>query len=183
MRRILRTWLPLAILATAIDGSIYIVAQQQLRLGANDPQFQMAQDAAASLAAGQSPQAAVPTGMVDMARSRAPYLIVFDDSGRALASSGQIDNRTPSVPDGVFENVRRTGLESVTWQPTREARGAAVIVRYLGAHPGFVLAGRSLRAVEERVDKIRLDVALLWIGTLAVTFLAAAVLAMTLPDG
>ncbi len=35
---------------------------------------------------------------------------------------------------------------------TPGVRNAVVVVRYGGEHPGFVLAGRSLREVEQRVS-------------------------------
>ncbi len=42
----------------------------------------------------------------------------------------------------------------MTWQPERRVRIATVVVRYEGRESGFVLAGRSLREVEERVRRI-----------------------------
>ena len=52
LKNILRYWLPLAAVTTLLCGLIYLAVQQSLRWGANDPQIQMAEDAAAALAAG-----------------------------------------------------------------------------------------------------------------------------------
>ena len=41
-----------------------------------------------------------------------------------------------------------------------------------GGADGFVLAGRSLRVVEERVDGLTSIAGLGWIGTMAATFIA-----------
>ena len=49
---------------------------------------------------------------------------------------------------------------------------AAVIVHHGGAHPGFVLGGRSLREVEKRVDDLTFEVFVGWIVTLLTTFAA-----------
>ncbi len=67
----MRSWLPLAAAIVLLAGIVYVSGQQLLRQGAHDPQFQMAEDAAAALGNGQ----ALPgTGQVDMANSLAPYL-------------------------------------------------------------------------------------------------------------
>ena len=42
MRNILRHWFPLAVVATAFCGLVYVAVQQELRQNANDPQIQMA---------------------------------------------------------------------------------------------------------------------------------------------
>src|SRR5258708_5293251 len=59
----------------------------------------------------------------------------------------------------------------VSWQPilgiTRGVRIAAVVERVGGAHPGFVLAGRSLREVEVREAHVRQMAGLTWIGMIA----------------
>jgi hypothetical protein len=58
---ILKHWLLLAIVLTGLIGLVYVAVQQDLRQGANDPQIQMAEDALAKLANGQSVQNVVPS--------------------------------------------------------------------------------------------------------------------------
>lgn len=168
----LRQWLPIAVVATLLTGLAYVVGQQVLRQSANDPQVQMAEDAAAALSAGQSPQAVAPQTVVDMARSLAPYLIVYGDDGRVLAASAQLNGQAPPPPPaGVFEYVREHGLERVTWQPRSDVRVAAIVIRYSGTTSGFVVAGRSLREVERRTSSLfRLSMV-----ALAVTLFVSAV--------
>src|SRR5450759_5247636 len=72
------TFLPLAVLATLLAGLVYGVAQQGLRSGANDPQLRLAEDAARALDAGGDPSAVVGQGMVDVAASLAPFVVVYD---------------------------------------------------------------------------------------------------------
>ena len=43
------SWLPLAVAIIIMSGLVYVVAQQNYRLTANDPQIQIAQDIAAAL--------------------------------------------------------------------------------------------------------------------------------------
>jgi hypothetical protein len=58
-RRMVLAFVPLAVLATCLAGLIYVVVQQDLRTGANDPQRQLAEDAATKLNAGVAPSAIV----------------------------------------------------------------------------------------------------------------------------
>jgi hypothetical protein len=172
--RALRLWLPAAAVATVAAGLIYGEVQQDLRSSANDPQIQMAEDAAATLDGGASPDQVLPPGKVEIARSLAPYLMVFDKQGRLLASSATVDGAQPEYPKGVLDGVAAGRREEVTWQTASGVRSATVAVAYKN---GFVVAGRSLRAVEERENNAELIAAAGWIGMLGATAMAALVAA------
>jgi hypothetical protein len=159
-------WLPLVALTTVFCALVYVVAQNNLRSNANDPQIQMAEDAAFAFANGITPQL---LDKVDMAKSIAPYLIVFDDSGKVLSSSATLDGQTPLPPSGVFPDGKSKGELRFTWQPQTGVRSAAVLVHYSGKDSGFVLAGRSLREVEKREDSLAQLVALGWLAATVVT--------------
>jgi hypothetical protein len=173
IRRILRQWVPLAIAVTGLCGLVYLAVQQELRQNANDPQIQIAEDAAAVLEGGASPESVVPAGTVDIGRSLSPFLMVFDDRGAVAGSSAELHGRTPEFPGGVLDYVRTHGEDRVTWQPEEGVRIAAVVVRFQGASPGFVLAGRSLREVETREDGALLEAAAACLTLLAATLVAA----------
>jgi hypothetical protein len=166
IKSILRHWLPLAVVITAMSGLVYLAVQQALRQGANDPQIQMAEDAAAVLARGGSVESVLPTAQVDLAQSIAPFIMVFDDTGTPLASSGQLHGQMPTIPAGVFEYVRRHGEDRITWQPEPGVRQAIVMVSYTGDRSGFVLAGRSFREIERREDQALLEAGAAGIVTL-----------------
>ena len=53
-----------------------------------------------------------------MAASLAPYLIVFDDAGRPIASSARLAGAPPVPPPGVFDYTRAAGEDRITWQPS-----------------------------------------------------------------
>jgi len=162
----LRGFLPLAAAITLIIGLVYLVAQQVVRQGANDPQIQMAEDAAAALSAGNGlPE--VPA--VDIATSLAPYLIVFDTQGNPVSGSTRLHGNLPTVPPGTLFYAQQHGQNRVTWQPERGVRSAAVIVPVKGAHPGYVLAGRSLAETERRTNGLISLVAAGWLITIGAT--------------
>lgn len=171
----LELFAPAVVGGTVLALLVSVAVQQDLRQSANDPQIQMAEDLAADLSRGTDPHTAAPVRRVNIAWSLAPFIIVFDEAGKPTASSAELDGHVPIVPSGVFEFVRRHGEERLTWQPRQGVRIAAVLVRYGGPHPGFVLAGRSLREVERREDALRNHVAMAWLlmmlGVGSTTFL------------
>ena len=165
------SWLPIGIAVTLLSFLVYGVVQQTIRLSANSPQIQLAEDAAVNIVRGASPQAVIPKDNVDMAASLSPYMIVYDDQGNILASSVELDGKVPVLPSGVLAQAREQEVR-VTWQPRVGVRSAAVIVRFVGDKPGFVLAGRSLREVEKLEDVILRDVFMGWVVTMVVTLVA-----------
>ncbi len=164
LRAVLALFLPLAFVITFGCGLAYGVEQQALRSGANSPQLQMAEDAAAALDAGAPPSSLVTAHAVDVATSLSPFLVVFDTSGSVLATDGVLDGHDPVPPAGVLEGARQHPPDTVTWQPRSGVRIAQVSVPWRG---GTVLAGRSLREVERRIDQLLALVAAAWLAGIA----------------
>jgi hypothetical protein len=176
LKTILKYWLLTAIIICGLCGIFYAIIQQELRSNADDPQIQMAEDAATQLASGQQVQSIVSAQKVDIATSLAPYIIIFDNTGKPIASSAQLDGQTPTIPTGVFDSVRQNGEDRITWQPQPGVRSAIVITQFKGANSGFVVAGRSLREVEIREDDALHTTLIFMVGMLLVTFVATAIL-------
>jgi len=166
VRRVLLKWLVLAALTTAVSGTVYLTAQQLLRQLANDPQVQMAHDAAGLLETGRTADIVAAGPPIDFSRSLAPFITVVSDDGRVLASTGQLHGAARVVPSGVLDEARRTGEDRISWRPEPGVRVAAVVVPYRGATGGFVIAGRSLDETEERVTQFAHLIGLAWALTL-----------------
>ena len=166
----------MAVVVTGLSWLIYAVAQQNIRYSADDPQIQIAEDTAAKLTGGQQAQNIMPSEKVDIAKSLAPYIIVFDTTGKPVAASAQLDGQIPTIPPGVFDYVRQNGEDRITWQPQPGVRSAVVVTQFKGANSGFVLAGRSLREAEKREDDLMQIFLIGWIGMLLVTSVATAIL-------
>jgi len=181
MARVMRRWLPVAAAVTCVCGLVYAAVQQDLRRGADDPQIQMAEDAARAIEQGTPAEARVSDETIAIERSLAPFVAVFDDRGEILKSSGMLHGRAPRLPAGVLEYVRRHGEDRITWQPERGVRVAAVVARCAGERPCFVLAGRSLREIEKREAAILLMAFLAWVVAMAASLVAAAVVEALLP--
>ena len=163
LKDIFRQWLPIAAVTTALCGLVYVAVQQVLRHSANDPQIQMAEDAAQALARDGTIETVLPAAKIEIAQSLAPFLTIFNTAGEPLASSGVLHGEPLHLPPGVFNYVRQHGEERVTWQPERGVRMASVVVRFDGAKPGYVLAGRSLREVEKREAQVGFQAGVAWL--------------------
>lgn len=167
--RALKLWFPFAVVVTAFCALVYVVAQQSLRLGANDPQIQMAEDAAAALDQGRSMQSVLPAVQVEFSTSLAPFLAVYDLNGKPVAASGLLNGSLPQYPIGALQSSRQSGENRVTWQPSPSVRIASVAVPY---RDGYVVAGRSLREVEMRESQAELFAGATWLLALVVLFAA-----------
>jgi len=182
LKNILRHWLPLVVVIVLLCGLVYLTVQQSLRMGANDPQIQMAEDAATTLAAGGTPVSILPTTQLDISNSLAPFLVVYSDAGEPLASSGLLNGAAPLLPAGIFDYTRLKGEDRVSWQPKSGVRVAAVVVAYGGSHPGFVLAGRSLREVEIRESQVEQITGIAMLVTLAGSLFVVVLSELILPE-
>jgi hypothetical protein len=77
MKNIIKAWLPLIVIISALCLLSYTTVQQALRQGLNDPQIQMAEDAAYALDHGKTIEDVIPGEIIDMDRSLAPFFIIF----------------------------------------------------------------------------------------------------------
>ncbi|HVZ58299.1 MAG TPA: hypothetical protein VG935_00895 [Patescibacteria group bacterium] len=171
----LKRMVPLFVLITCLTGLIYLVAQQNLRLTANDPQIQMAEDTAAKLTTDQDTVQVTSLPRIDMRQSLAPFIITFDATGKVVSSSGEIAGQVPTPPQGVFAYAKEHEEDRFTWEPQTGVRIAAVVRQYNGRTSGYVLAGRSLEEVEKREDILFQQVGLAWVVTIVLTMLAVLI--------
>ena len=176
IRNLAKSWLPLAVVIIFLSAVIYTTVQQNFRMDANDPQIQLAEDAAAALENKQPLDTVIPAGKVDIATSLAPYLVYYATDGKPKAGSGTLHSSLPEFPAGVFEYTRQNKEDRLSWQPEAGVRSATVIVAVDGGSGGYVLAGRSLREVEKRVDNLTLLVGAGCAGTLVATLILCILL-------
>lgn len=157
---ILRRFLPLSVLATCIVGLLFLTLQQNLRIGANDPLIQLAEDTAADLSTSMDTVQITKLPRVQIGESLSPFVIVYNADGKAISASGELDGRIPTLPSGVLSYAKEHDDNRLTWQPKSGVRIAAVVKHFTGRTEGYVLAGRSLREVEKREDTLFEKIAL-----------------------
>ena len=171
---LIRTWLPLALAGTIIMVTVYVVVQQTIRQSANDPQIQLAEDGAASLANGFSPYSLIGNVKVDIGNSLAPFVTIYDESGQVVASTGYLGGQVPVVPKGVLDFAKTHDDDRLTWQPASTTRLAAVVKYYSGKNSsGYIVAARSLCEVEVREGFVELAVGAAWVALLVAMFMVS----------
>jgi len=167
---VLKLWFPLAVTITLICGIVYIVVQQNYRLTANDPQTQMANDAANAVSKGTDPKTLITNPPLELSTSLSPYLIIYNETGESVASGVILNGEIPKLPSGVLAFVKNHGEDVITWQPRGGIRQAVVIRKTTGDKLYFVTAGRSLRKTEERISLLAKQVEFGWICSLIILF-------------
>jgi hypothetical protein len=126
-----------------------------LRRTANQPQTAMVDQYASRMAGGEKPEDVISPRSIDLQQSLEPFAIFYNDQGAPVRANGYLNQTVPTPPPGVFNYLRAHGSDAITWQPQPGVRIAAVLRRVAGPNPGFLLAGRSLREVEEQESDFR----------------------------
>jgi hypothetical protein len=134
------------VLITIIFGTIYVIEQQSLRISANSPQIQIAEDAAVALNNGTNP-VSFANNRIDIGQSLSPFIIIYNKSGNVVSGDGYLNNKIPKPPLGVLKQSKNKDYNFVTWQPQGNVRVASVSV---SARNYYVLSGRSLKEVEKQ---------------------------------
>lgn len=129
-----------------IFGTIYGAVQQAQRRDANYPQIQLAQDTATQIDSNKDPHIASLFTPVDISKSLAPFVIVYDQKGNVVSGSGYLGKEIAKVPLDVLQASRGKAYDAVTWQPESDVRIASVTV---AAKSYYVMSGRSLAEVEK----------------------------------
>ena len=167
-RQNVRIWIIAVVIGWGVTLFTFVAIQQSLRQGLNAPQLQMAEDTAAQLNSGTSPQSAVPPVKVDESTSLAPFVTVVDQHMHVLASSGSIGSVVPLPPASAFPDSQTRHSNWFTWQHDNNTlRDATVIVPFHhGNESGYVLAARSMSQVESTIGHIAVLAVLTLLGVL-----------------
>ena len=145
----------------------YVATQQNYRQSLNDPQIQIAEDAVQALQGGAAILDLVPNDKVDINASLKPFLIIYDTEGNPIAGNGYLGGQVMQTPFGVFQNAKNWGENRRTLEPLGDVRIASVVIPFTGREAnGYVLAGRNMREVENRIGVLSLHMILLWGATM-----------------
>ena len=166
-----KRFIPFGVTITLTFCFVYLIVQQELRLGANDEVVLIAEDVSSALGQGTPYAAFTSPRPVNIATSLSPYVIVFDEQKKMQSGSGVLDGAIPRPPSGVFDYVRSHHEERVTWMPKPGLRIALIGKYHAGVNPGYVFAGRSLREVEQRIEALSVFALLAWLATIVSSFL------------
>jgi hypothetical protein len=164
----------LSIVAFVLAFGGYAVMHLTIRHSANQPQRQMADDAARMYSIADR---VTVTGAprVELSHSLEPFTIAYDENGKVINSDAALNGVVPAPPAGVFACARQYGSNELTWQPRRDVRLAIVVRHFTGAHySGFVLVGRSLATAEQGEMIARWAALMGWIAIVVLLTLSAS---------
>ena len=159
MHRVI-AWLTAAIIVTMIFGSAYVTLQQLGRRGANDAPTAAA--AARVEVIGSPAPSAQP---LELNPDSGVFVIVYGEDNKPTSGTAALHGSLPVLPDGVLEAARRTGSDAVTGQPEPGLR-MAVVARPAGEQ--VVVAGQSLKPVEDRSWMVLIFLSTAWLGSMIV---------------
>ncbi len=165
-----RLVLPL-ILATFLSCLLFAAVRQTFRAGADDPQIQIAEDAATALEIGVEPRSLLPGLQTEVERSIAPFIAVYDQAGVPIVSSALLDGGLPKLPSSVLDGPLQKRL---TWTPEPGVHIALVVQPYSGQKSGFVAVGRSLRETNRRTMAAAVTIIAGWLLTVGALVAADA---------
>lgn len=173
----MRIWIPIAIAVTGLCAVSFGTVQQLYRQTLNDPQVQIAEDAAFALESGAKPATLIASSTkINIATSLRAFTVVYDKDLNPIVWSGEYEKKPPQPPRGVFEQAKGPegtgpGENRVTWQPDEDTRFAVVVVHVLNTD-GYVLSGRNMREAEARMWDMQAIIGIAWLLILAATLLA-----------
>ncbi|MEI8216526.1 MAG: hypothetical protein WCF96_05455 [Eubacteriales bacterium] len=172
-KKIIAIWVMMIFIVTFNCILVYIVAQQTLRLGANELPAQFAIEASTELQNGKSIDLIIPKEKMDVSKGLNTFVMIFDRNKNIVESSGILDNVKPSYPKGVLEYVDKNNESRVTWQPQDGLRFASVAIKY---ENGYVVAAKSLSETEKLIDKLGGLIFLAWLACIMFITIALSII-------
>ncbi|HMJ47644.1 MAG TPA: hypothetical protein VK498_09950 [Ferruginibacter sp.] len=161
---------------TIVMAVIYLTAQQIYRTNLDDPQVQLVQDTEMKLNQGVPLTSILPLDTVQINESLRPFIVLYDNNGMPIQSTGFLDKYMPRVPKGVLEFTKAHDEYRVTWQPRKGVR-MAMVIRYTNYPPvAFIAAGRSMQEVENRSLRMGSLVFKAWVICLLLVIISAITL-------
>lgn len=171
-QKLMVIWLIIMFLVTFTSSLVYLVAQQSIRLGANETPMQLAIDTSLKLENGQN-EGLFSSDKLDISKSLSPFLLIFDSNKNLVNTSAVIGNTKPNYPKGVLESVDKNGTDKVTWQTQSGLRFATVAIK---TNSGYIVTGQSLAEPEKLIDHIGKLVLEAWFACAFFLFVALVII-------
>ncbi|HSZ84839.1 MAG TPA: hypothetical protein VK787_02350 [Puia sp.] len=85
---------------------------------------------------------------IDLAKSLDFFAVLYNKDVDVIRSSASLNNKNPVLPKGVFDVVKISGEDRVTWQLQKNVRIAMIIIKINPAPVNYAAVGLSLRETE-----------------------------------
>jgi hypothetical protein len=149
------SWLAIVGASTLVLGGAYAMVQQSTRLGLDEGPLQGSIFYSQQLKDGTlDPANLSSSSKTDLSAETASFAIITDSNLHVLGSDAELNGQTPLPPKGVFDYAKANGSNTITWQPSDNARLAIrvipVEISTLNTK-GFLVIGQSLKPAEKRI--------------------------------
>ena len=159
-------------------GTTYLVGERIERENADVASRELVATVVGELKSGQTATyESLP--LVDLATGLNPFVLIFDETDRAIAGTGFLRGKLGTVSRGILADTRAAGTRLIAWQPEPGLRFATVQVAVDGY---VVVAGQSLKPSEENTEDLGMQMAAAWLS-LIVTVAAGLIMVWILAPG
>lgn len=162
---------PWFVAITLLSGMFFLLAQQIVRIGANESVVQLAEDLARRISQDTTLPQEFPPQKIEFSKSLATFLYLFDANKALVGTTASLNNGTAIIPTGVLQKAHDKGENRVTWQPSKGVRIALVATYFKGKSEGYIAVGRNLREAERLIDTLFTLAGIGWATTLLLTFI------------
>lgn len=160
----------LVLLITVIFGAIFGTGQQVLRGDSDYPQVEVVQQVQGIIEQGVPLDVIVNSEeAINLEESMSLFVMIFDKDKNLVSSSAKIGEQSPTPPSESFDIAKSKGENKFTWQPQDGVRLAAVL-KPVG-DKAFVLAGKSLKETDKRVQTLGVFTLIGWAVSIVLALL------------
>ena len=161
-------WLPYAFVVSILILFVTVSIRSYVRTSVNEQLIVVTENLAADMFRNDVPSAPLPSAeVVDVERSIAPFVILYDSNGQPTDGTGKLNDTFPGLPQKITEHARTHSEYRLDWKPQANTR-LAIVVRYYqnDQRAGFVLAGKNLRETNNQLSRLYILSAATWAITL-----------------
>lgn len=159
-----------------LAGLLALTFQHSLRLAANDPQIELAEDISLRLARGADPQTILTQPAINLRTSVSTYVMVFNRVQEPVVVTALLDNQEVKPPVELFNLTEKNGQTRFTWQPAPGVKSAVVMQYFDDQQTGYLLVGRSLRETDYRITEITQTIMAGWLMIMALSLVCTIVM-------
>jgi len=141
-------WIALMMAGMFAVGIAYTATQQNIRLSADETAVALAQETLIKIQNGENINIVEKT---DASRSLYPFVMIYDNDRKLIASSAQLNGKAIEYPISVLDWVDKDGEHRISWAPQQGLRFASVGIKY---DDGYIVAAVSLKEKERLVSTI-----------------------------
>lgn len=164
------------IILSLTAGLFLIIIRQDIRKISYNPQAKISQDLSINLAEGFTPQEAIAgVPIINPTATDKLFVIIYDNNEKVAGTTADFNGKVPVLPKSVFEYTKNIAEKRMIWEPYPGVRIAAVINRYGGENPGYILAGVNSDKTDKKINDLNFKIFKLGVYGIFVSVIAGLI--------